>query len=38
MRRRIATGASKASAARDLDVSRMTVYRAEVNVDGQSDV
>ncbi|MDL2406227.1 helix-turn-helix domain-containing protein [Rhizobium calliandrae] len=28
IRRRIAAGASKASVARDLSVSRMTVYRA----------
>ncbi len=37
IRRRIATGASKASVARDLNVSRMTVYRALASIDGQSD-
>ncbi len=37
IRRRIAAGASKAGVARDLNVSRMTVYRALVNVDEQSD-
>ncbi|MFK0206376.1 recombinase family protein [Agrobacterium sp. NPDC090283] len=36
IRRRIAAGASKASVARDLNVSRMTVYRALVSVDDQS--
>lgn len=38
IRRRIAAGASKAGGARDLNVSRMTVYRVLVNVDGQSGV
>jgi DNA invertase Pin-like site-specific DNA recombinase len=38
IRRRIAAGASKASVARDLKVSRMTVYRALENADGQPKV
>ncbi|MFA1677236.1 recombinase family protein [Rhizobium mongolense] len=37
IRRRIATGASKASVARDLKISRMTVYRALETIDEQSD-
>lgn len=37
IRRRITAGASKASVARDLKVSRMTVYRALENADGQSE-
>ena len=36
IRRRIAAGASKASVACDLNVSRMTVYPALVSVDEQS--
>lgn len=38
IRRRIAAGASKASVARDLKVSRMTIYRALANQDEQPNI
>jgi DNA invertase Pin-like site-specific DNA recombinase len=36
IRRRITTGATKAAVARDLNISRMTVYRALEGQDSQS--